>query len=174
MTTSKMPKMALWVLPFEKWSELKIPKYTSKWALGVILTIKFDLGTKNRPRTMFSGLLLKVNFLPKFWSPKCEYLADPKNRFFGQISIFSQTPIYPQIGVENNDFEVEKIWKCLKMAQNKNLVKNPKIIKILKTTIFGILSTSYIWLGLTRSANFLYGSRYGLDLYRASEFCSYG
>ena len=158
------------------WKMVKIEIFQKcpKWALWVILTIKIDLGTKNRPRTMFSCLLLKVNFWANFWCPKCEYLADPKYRFFGQISTSSKIPIYGQIRVENNDLEVEKIWKCLKMAQNKNLVKTPKMTQILKTTIFGILSTPYLWPCLTRSAHFSYGSRYRSDLYRASELSSYG
>ena len=90
------------------WKMVKIEIFQKcpKWALGVILTIKIDLKTKNRPRGLFSCLLVKVKFWANFWCLKCEYLADPKNRFFDKISIFSKTPIYPQIGVENNDFEV--------------------------------------------------------------------
>ena len=40
--------------------------------------------------------------------------------FWGQISTFSKTPYKPQISVKENDFEVEKVWKCLKKAQNAN------------------------------------------------------
>ena len=157
------------------WKMVKIEIFQKcpKWALGVILTIKIDLKTKNRPRGLFSCLLVKVKFWANFWCLKCEYLADPKNRFFDKISIFSKTPIYPQIGVEKYDLEVKKIWKCLKMAQNQNLAKTPKMTQILKTTIFGILRCPYLWLCLTRRANFSYWNRYGSDLYRASELSSY-
>ena len=46
------------------WKMVKIEIFQKcpKWVLGVILTIKIDLGTKNRPRGMFSGFLMELHF----------------------------------------------------------------------------------------------------------------
>ena len=62
MTISILQKMGFKVLPFEKWSKLKSSKNDPKWGSRVILTIKIDLGAQIGPRSLFSCILVKVDF----------------------------------------------------------------------------------------------------------------